>query len=110
MYGELERRSVSGMSRWTYSIRGIGEQRCPLTLASTCTLSLLSKQLPNTWNGRISIAIQYSNYMGPVRGAILGGAGVKMGMINYVGVQITVVGIRGVMYLMLWRQLKTKTG
>ena len=32
MYGELERRSVSGMSRWTYSVRGIGERRCPLTL------------------------------------------------------------------------------
>ena len=31
MYGELERRSVSGMSRWTYSIGGIGEWRCPLT-------------------------------------------------------------------------------
>ena len=79
-------------------------------LASTCTLSLLSKQLPDTWNGRISIAIQYSNYVGRVSGAILGGAGVKMGMINYVGVQIAVVGIGGVMYLTLWRQLKTKTG
>ncbi|KAJ7908634.1 hypothetical protein B0H13DRAFT_2496163 [Mycena leptocephala] len=33
-------------------------------LASTCTLSLLSKQMPNAWNGRTSIAIQYSNYCG----------------------------------------------
>ena len=79
-------------------------------LASTCTLSLLSKQLPDTWNNRISIAIQYSNYVGRVTGAILGGAGVKIGMINYVGVQIAVVGIGGLMYLMLWRQLKAKTG
>jgi MFS family permease len=44
-------------------------------LASTCTLSLLSKQMPNAWNGRTSIAIQYSNYCGRVTGAILGGAG-----------------------------------
>jgi len=79
-------------------------------LASTCTLSLLSKQLPDTWNGRVSMAVQYSNFVGRVTGAILGGAGVKMGMINYVGVQIVVVGIGGLMYLTLWRQLKAKTG
>ncbi|KAF8149959.1 major facilitator superfamily domain-containing protein [Crassisporium funariophilum] len=79
-------------------------------LASTCTLSLLSKQLPDTWNGRVSMAIQYSNYTGRVTGAILGGAGVKMGMMNYVGVQVAVVGIGGVMYMTLWRQLKAKTG
>ena len=35
MYRELERRSVSRMSRWTYSIRGIGERRCPLTLTNS---------------------------------------------------------------------------
>jgi Major Facilitator Superfamily len=79
-------------------------------LASTCTLSLLSKQLPDVWNNRVSMAIQYSNYVGRVTGAILGGAGVKMGMINYVGVQIGVVGVGGLMYLTLWRQLKAKTG
>ena len=79
-------------------------------LASTCTLSLLSKQLPDTWNSRVSMAIQYSNFVGRVTGAILGGAGVKMGMVNYVGVQIAVVGIGGLMYLTLWRQLKAKTG
>ncbi|OBZ73127.1 hypothetical protein A0H81_06938 [Grifola frondosa] len=39
-------------------------------LASTCTLSLLSKQLPGSWNGRISLAIQYSNYTGRVTGAV----------------------------------------
>jgi hypothetical protein len=44
-------------------------------LASTCTLSLLSKQMPNAWNERTSIAIQYSNYCGRVTVAILGGAG-----------------------------------
>ncbi|KAF8170363.1 major facilitator superfamily domain-containing protein [Pholiota molesta] len=79
-------------------------------LASTCTLSLLSKQLPDTWNGRISLAIQYSNTVGRVTGSILGGAGVKMGMVNYAIVQIVVVGVGGVMYVMLWRQLKAKTG
>jgi len=79
-------------------------------LASTCTLSLLSKQLPDTWNGKVSVAIQYSNYTGRVTGAILGGAGVKIGMMNYVGVQLAVVGIGGVMYLTLWKSLKAKTG
>lgn len=79
-------------------------------LASTCTLSLLSKQLPDNWNGRVSLAIQYSNYLGRVTGAILGGAGVKIGMMNYIGVQIAVVGIGGIMYLTLWRELKAKTG
>jgi hypothetical protein len=44
-------------------------------LASTCTLSLLSKQLPNAWNARTSLAIQYSNYCGRCTGAVLGGAG-----------------------------------
>jgi hypothetical protein len=44
-------------------------------LASTCTLSLLSKQLPGAWNARTSLAIQYSNYSGRVTGAVLGGAG-----------------------------------
>ncbi|KAJ3504443.1 hypothetical protein NLJ89_g7929 [Agrocybe chaxingu] len=79
-------------------------------LASTCTLSLLSKQLPDEWNGRVSMAIQYSNYTGRVTGAVLGGAGVKMGVVNYIGVQMAVVGLGGVMYLTLWRQLKAKTG
>ncbi|CAA7267687.1 unnamed protein product [Cyclocybe aegerita] len=79
-------------------------------LASTCTLSLLSKQLPDGWNSRTSMAIQYSNYVGRVTGAILGGAGVKIGMVNYVGIQLAVVGMGGVMYLTLWRQLKAKTG
>ncbi|KAH9487241.1 hypothetical protein JR316_0001310 [Psilocybe cubensis] len=79
-------------------------------LASTCTLSLLSKQLPDTWNRKVSMAIQYSNYTGRVTGAILGGAGVKMGMTNYIAVQLSVVGLGGVMYLTLWKQLKAKTG
>ena len=79
-------------------------------LATACTLSLLSKQLPDTWNRKASMAILYSNYTGRVTGAILGGAGVKIGMMNYIGIQIAVVGIRGVIYLTLWRQLKAKTG
>ncbi|KAJ7923458.1 major facilitator superfamily domain-containing protein [Mycena leptocephala] len=79
-------------------------------LASTCTLSLLSKQMPNAWNGRTSIAIQYSNYCGRVTGAILGGAGVQMGMKNYIAVQIGVVGVGAVLHLTFWKQLKAKTG
>ncbi|KAJ7486574.1 membrane transporter [Mycena latifolia] len=79
-------------------------------LASTCTLSLLSKQLPNAWNGRTSLAIQYSNYTGRVTGAVLGGAGVQMGMKNYVAVQIGVVGLGALLHLTFWKQLKAKTG
>ena len=79
-------------------------------LASTVTLSLLSKQLPGEWNGRISMLIQYSNYTGRVTGAVWGGAGVKVGMLSYVGMQIAVVGVGAVMFSTLWRQLKAKTG
>lgn len=79
-------------------------------VASTCTLSLLSKQLPQSWNGKISLAIQYSNYTGRVLGAVWGGAGVKVGMTNYVGLQIATVAVGGLMHLTLWRHLKAKTG
>ncbi|KAF7370088.1 hypothetical protein MSAN_00638800 [Mycena sanguinolenta] len=79
-------------------------------LASTTTLSLLSKQLPNAWNGRTSLAIQYSNYCGRVTGALLGGAGVQMGMKNYLAVQIGVVSIGALLHLTFWKQLKAKTG
>ncbi|OCH89962.1 MFS general substrate transporter [Obba rivulosa] len=79
-------------------------------LTSTVTLSLLSKQLPGEWNARISLAIQYSNYVGRVCGAVWGGAGVKVGMLNYVGMQFGIVGAGAVMFLTLWRQLKAKTG
>ncbi|KZT66888.1 MFS general substrate transporter [Daedalea quercina L-15889] len=79
-------------------------------LASTVTLSLLSKQLPGAWNGRISMLIQYSNYTGRVTGAVWGGAGVKVGMLRFVGMQIALVGVGAVMFSTLWRQLKAKTG
>ena len=79
-------------------------------LASTVTLSLLSKQLPNHWNSRISLVIQYSNYTGRVTGAVWGGAGVKVGMLSYVGTQIAIVGVGAVMFISLWKDLKAKTG
>ncbi|KAI8995230.1 major facilitator superfamily domain-containing protein [Trametes punicea] len=79
-------------------------------IASTVTLSLLSKQLPGEWNGRISLAIQYSNYSGRVTGAVWGGAGVKVGMLSYVGMQVAFVGIGYIMFVTLWKQLKAKTG
>ncbi|KAI0349378.1 MFS general substrate transporter [Trametes cingulata] len=79
-------------------------------IASTVTLSLLSKQLPGEWNGRISLAIQYSNYSGRVTGAVWGGAGVKVGMLSYVGMQVAYVGIGAIMFTTLWKQLKAKTG
>ncbi|KIY71028.1 MFS general substrate transporter [Cylindrobasidium torrendii FP15055 ss-10] len=79
-------------------------------LASTVTVSLLSKQLPQEWNGRTSLAIQYSNYTGRVSGAIWGGSGLSVGMLNYTGLEIAVAGIGALLFTALWRDLKTKSG
>jgi len=79
-------------------------------LATTVTLSILSKQLPPEWNGHISIAILCSNYVGRAAGAIWGGSGVSVGMLNFVGLEIAMVGIGAAMFITLWRDLKTKTG
>ncbi|KAF8991306.1 major facilitator superfamily domain-containing protein [Cyathus striatus] len=79
-------------------------------LASTCTLSLLSKQMPGNWNAKASMAIQYSNYAGRLTGAVMGGAGVKIGMEKYAAIQIAMIGIGIVMHLVLWTELKVKTG
>ncbi|KAI0320900.1 major facilitator superfamily domain-containing protein [Amylostereum chailletii] len=81
-----------------------------LNLASTITLSLLSKQLPCHWNGKTSLIIQYSNYTGRVSGTVLGGAGVKLGMENYVAIQIAVLGVGIVMFIKLWKELRAKKG
>ena len=55
-------------------------------------------------------AIQVSNYMGRVTGAVWGGSGVKVGMLNYLGLEIAIIGIGAVMFMTLWRELKAKTG
>ena len=79
-------------------------------IISTIVLSLLSKQLPGEWNGRLSLAIQYSMFTGRVTGAVWGGAGAKVGMLNFVGLQIALVGVGAVLFSTLWRDLKAKTG
>ena len=79
-------------------------------VASTVTLSLMSKQLPGEWNNRISLMIQYSNYTGRVTGAVFGGAGVEVGMIKYIGVQLACVAVGYIMFTTLWRHMKAKTG
>jgi MFS family permease len=79
-------------------------------IASTVTLALLSKQMPGHWNGRISVLIQCSNYTGRVTGAVWGGAGVKVGMLGYIGLQLGYVAIGGIMFSTLWHSLKAKTG
>jgi MFS family permease len=79
-------------------------------LASTVTISMLSKQLPPSWNNRTSLVIQYSNYAGRVTGAIWGGAGVHVGMMNYVGLEIALTGIGGILLIILWHDLKTTVG
>jgi len=81
-----------------------------LNIASVVPVSLLSKQLPPSWNSWLSLAIQYSMYTGRVLGAIWGGSGVKVGMMVYTGVEIAIVGIGMVMFLVLWDSLKAKKG
>lgn len=56
------------------------------------------------------LAIQYSNYTGRVTGAVWGGSGVKVGMINYIGLEIAIIGVGALMFMTLWRELKAKTG
>ncbi|KAI6112464.1 major facilitator superfamily domain-containing protein [Pisolithus croceorrhizus] len=79
-------------------------------LATTVTLSLLSKQLPPERNRWSSMVIQYANYTGRVTGAVWGGSGVSVGMLNYVGLEIALVGIGAALFATLWRNLMTKTG
>lgn len=79
-------------------------------LASTVTVSLLSKQLPAGWNGRSSIWIQYSTYAGRTGGAIWGGSGVKVGMKGYAGLEIGFVCFGALLFCILWRELKAKRG
>ncbi|KAI6048012.1 hypothetical protein EDC04DRAFT_2876124 [Pisolithus marmoratus] len=73
-------------------------------------LASLSKQLPPERNRWSSMAIQYSNYAGRVTGAVWGGSGVSVGMLNYVGLEIALVAIGAVLFTTLWTNLKTKTG
>lgn len=56
------------------------------------------------------MAIQYSNYVGRMTGAIWGGSGVSVGMVNFVLLEIGLVGVGGVLFVTLWKNLKTKTG
>ncbi|KAI0035269.1 major facilitator superfamily domain-containing protein [Vararia minispora EC-137] len=79
-------------------------------LASTVTVSLISKQVPYRWNVRTALFIQYSNYIGRVAGAVWGGAGVGMGMLNNIGLEIALLGIGLVMCVAFWKQMKAKTG
>jgi len=79
-------------------------------MATVAPVSLLSKQLPPSWNGRTSLIIQYSFFTGRVTGAIWGGAGAKIGMSRYVGLEIAYVGIGAILFVAFWRDLKAKKG
>ncbi|KAF8628181.1 hypothetical protein AX15_004062 [Amanita polypyramis BW_CC] len=79
-------------------------------IASTVPVSLLSKQLPPSWNNKTSLMVQYSMYTGRVTGAIWGGSGVRIGMRTYVGIEIVLAGIGMLLYVVLWGELKTKRG
>ncbi|KAM6499500.1 Major facilitator superfamily domain containing protein [Amanita muscaria] len=79
-------------------------------VASTVPVSLLSKQLPPSWNNKTSVIIQHSMYIGRATGTVWGGSGVHVGMVVYSGVEIafTVIGIA--LYAVVWRELKAKRG
>lgn len=79
-------------------------------VASTVALSLMSKVLPPSWNGRASLAVQYAINAGRVGGAIWGGSGVAVGMMNYLALEVGIVGVVAAMTTMLWRDMKAKTG
>jgi MFS family permease len=95
-------------------------------LSSTVCVSLLSKQLPCERNRWAGLVVQLSMWIGRATGTVLGrgfrsasynltddmtgGSSVKIGMMNFVGVQIAIVGLGVLCFLGLWRDLKTKKG
>jgi len=70
-------------------------------LANSVTLDILFKQIPHAWNGKISLFIRYSNSCGRVSGATWGGAGVDVGMLYYLGLQIALLGFGVLMFMNL---------
>jgi hypothetical protein len=79
-------------------------------LITTCTLSLLSKQLLSEWHRKLSLVVQYSNYLGTSTGSIWGGSGVTVGMKWYVGLEIGLVGIGAILLSTVWKNAKAKKG
>ncbi|KAH7879907.1 major facilitator superfamily domain-containing protein [Lentinula edodes] len=118
----LDKTASGGSSNWISSQIGVGTAPAfficwfavalGFNVASTVTMSLLSKQLPPTvkWNGMSSVMVQYSNYLGRVTGAVWGGAGVSVGMSRYVGLEIAITGIGMALASSVWKHLKAKTG
>lgn len=80
------------------------------SVTTTATVSLLSKQMPQRWNGRLSMAIQYGNYIGRVCGTVWGGAVLNVGLLKNVGVDLAVAGVGVVLVVVLWKDMKSKVG
>ncbi|ORX98323.1 MFS general substrate transporter [Basidiobolus meristosporus CBS 931.73] len=82
------------------------------SLISTITLSLLSKILPDKYNTRTSVIIQYANYLGRLTGAVWGTAANKVvgGIITIYAVEILFPCIALIAIALLWPHLKAKTG
>lgn len=79
-------------------------------MSTTVPMSMLSKQLPPSWNSWASLVVQYSNYTGRVTGAIWGGSGVRVGMFKYIGLEVAFTGFGTVLFATLWKEMKTKKG
>ncbi|KAI9095131.1 major facilitator superfamily domain-containing protein [Phlyctochytrium arcticum] len=78
--------------------------------ASTITLSLMSKTLPARLADQGALAVQLSNYMGRLTGALWGTAAGNIGDVAVVGWELTVVLLGVVFILGGWRQLRAVNG
>ncbi|KAL7748149.1 hypothetical protein RI367_006505 [Sorochytrium milnesiophthora] len=81
-----------------------------MNLASTITLSLMSKQMPNHLSDKASLVVQLSNYTGRTTGAIWGAAREAVTDVGVAGLQTTVIALALLFTLALWRPLKACTG
>ncbi|GAO49928.1 MFS general substrate transporter [Saitoella complicata NRRL Y-17804] len=73
-------------------------------------VSLLSKHLPPEWVTRTSIMVQMSMYTGRVTGAVWGGAGMKVGPVAELALEMGLVGLGVAGVVVLWGGLMAKKG
>ncbi|KAI9003126.1 major facilitator superfamily domain-containing protein [Gaertneriomyces semiglobifer] len=81
-----------------------------LNLASTITLSLMSKVLPESVADKGALAVQLSNYTGRLLGAIWGTTSEKIGDEGLVWGQFALICVGWLGIIMAWTKLRAKTG